>query len=202
MGIFIIIAGLLIIIAIIYFILMKKKAATPTPEPANNQTPTGQLATSSDIGTTTPGDKPRTGNYDVSKEAPHKTNANDLGKISMSFAERLGSYSSQSNYSNFNDLKVYGVTDNLQTWIDKYVADLKSQAKNGSNYYGIATDALTFSVSKFDEAAGKAEIVVSTQRRESTEEINGGKAYVQKLTLSLVKVNNEWLFDKAVWGKK
>ncbi len=200
-GALIIVVGLIIIGLIIYFVFMRKPA---TETPANLTLPdvVGQLPGSPEVGTTTPSDKPRNyQQYNVATEAPHKVNGDDLGKISMSFAARFGSFSNQSNYGNFTDLKIL-MTDNMKTWADTYVASLKKQPQNNNAYYGITTQALTYEVKKFDDAAGQAEIVVGTQRRESTENINGGEPYLQNLTLTLAKVNGEWLFDKAYWEKK
>ncbi len=201
LGIFIVIVGLVIILLIIYFFLWKKAPTTIVETPTTPEVG-GQLPTTEEIGTTTPSDKPRNyQQYNAASEPEHKLNANDLGKISMSFAERFGSFSNQSNYGNFTDLKIL-MTDSMKTWADKYVADLKSQPQNNNSYYGVITKAITFEVKKYDDAVGQAEILVSTQRRESTEKINGGTPYSQNLTLSLVKVNGEWLFDKAYWEKK
>lgn len=200
-GILIVLVGLIIIALIIYFGFMRK---TTTEAPVDVVLPNiiGQLPGSPEVGTTTPSDKPRNyQQYNVSTEEPHKFNGDDLGKISMSFAARFGSFSNQSSYGNFTDLKIL-MTDNMKDWADTYVESLKKQPQNNNAYYGITTQALTYEVKKFDEAAGQAEIIVGTQRRESTEEINGGEPYMQNLSLSLLKVNGEWLFDKAYWEKK
>ena len=93
------------------------------------------------------------------------------------------------------------MTDSMKSWADTYVASLKSASPNSYSYYGIITKGLTYEVKKFDDASGQAEIIVGTQRRESAESINGGAPYLQNLDLSLVKVNGEWLFDKAYWEK-
>ncbi len=200
MGILIIIIALIIIILIIYFGFLRKKAA-----PIVNETPAaevvGALPEISQNGTTTPSDKPRNNiQYDISKEAPHQINGDDLGKISMSFAERFGSYSNHSNFSNFTDLQIL-MTPNMNTWAESYVADLRSQAQNNLGYSGVITSALTYEVKKFDDQAGAADIVIGTQRRASTDTINGGAPYNQNLDLSLVKVDGQWLFDKAYWEK-
>jgi len=201
LGILIIAIGLIIIILIIYFLFLKKSPAPVTTTPTNPEV-AGTLPFSPQIGTTTPSDKPRNyQQYNVANEPEHKINANDLGKISMSFAERFGSFSNQSNYGNFTDLKIL-MTDNMKTWADKYVTDLRNQPQNSDAYYGVITTAITFEVKKFDDKAGQADIIVATQRRESTEAINGGTPYSQNLSLSLVKKNGEWLFDKAYWEKK
>ncbi len=196
----IIILGLIIIALIIYFTFIKKPLA-PIVEGPSSPGISGQLPVGPEVGTSTPSDKPRNyQQYDVSKEAAHETTADDLGKISMSFAERFGSFSNQSNYGNFTDLKIL-MTDNMKKWADKYVAQLKAQPQESGAYYGVISKALTYEVKKFDDKNGEAEIIIGMQRRESTESIAGGEAYIQNLSLSLVKENNDWLFDKAYWEK-
>jgi hypothetical protein len=200
LGIVIVVAALIIIFLIIYFFFLRKNEVVIVETPTTPEA-IGQLPVGSDSGTSTPSDKPRNyQKYNIDQEAPHKTNADDLGKISMAFAERFGSFSNQSNYGNFTDLKIL-MTSSMKDWVDKYVADLKDQTKDNTTYYGLTTKALTYEVKKFDETAGKAEILIGTQRRESTTEINGGNPYNQELTLKLIKVNNEWLFDEAYWQK-
>lgn len=202
LGIFIIILALVIIFLIIYFIFFRKKAEIVDYTIPVEPQVTGQLPVVSEVGTTTPSDKPRNyQQYNIASEAPHKTNASDLGKLSMSFAERFGSFSNQSNYGNFTDLKIF-MTDTMKTWADKYVTELKNKPQNNLAYYGVVTQALTYEVKKFDDTRGQADILIGTQRRESTESINGGEPYIQNLSLSLVKVNGEWLFDKAYWENK
>jgi len=200
MGILIIIVALIIIIAIIYFVFLRKPATTvPADTPIENGI-TNELPTADQVGTTTPSDKQPTGTYNIAAETPHKLNGDDLGKLSMSFAERFGSFSNQSDYGNFTDLNIM-MTDNMKTWAEKNVTDLRAKATTTA-YYGISSKALTYEVKSFDDNAGKAEILVGTQRQESTEAINGGTSYIQNLDLNLIKVNGDWLFDKAYWQAK
>ncbi|MEI6835394.1 MAG: hypothetical protein WCK59_01040 [Candidatus Falkowbacteria bacterium] len=201
-GILIIIAAILIL-AIIIIIFLQKTKSPVTSMTATTTTLGGNLGTSDNLPlapTSTPGDVPRNyQSYDISKEAPHKLNANDAAKLSSLFAERLGSFSNQSDYGNVTDLKIF-MTATMKSWADKYVADLRAQKYSGS-YYGITTRALTTKVLSYDDKTGKARIEVSAERRESQADILG-VAYIQKMTLDLVKVNNEWLVDGAFWEKK
>jgi len=198
-SLFLILLGLAIIAVILYFLFAKKTAVTPVVTPVTPST--GQLSPLEDQkGTTTPGDKPRRIEYDITKEATHKTGAVDLEQRSAAYAERLGSYSTQSDYGNFTDLQIY-MTDNFRAWADNYVAEQKAAAKSGS-YYGITAKALTTEVKSFNDSAGTAEIIVTTERRASTAEIGGGEPYLQKLNISFLKVNGEWLMDAAYWEKK
>ncbi len=201
LGLVVIGLGLIAIILIIYFGFIRK--SPPAIEtPGGDQEVSGQLPTGPDTGTTTPSDRPRNQRtYNISQEKPHAFNQDDLAKRAMFFSERLGSYSNQSDYGNFTDLKIY-MTDSFKDWVDKYVAGLKSQSSAVSGYYGISTKALTTEVKSFDDQAGKSSITVTTERRESTEKINGGTPYQQKLDLDFLKVNGEWLVDRAYWEKK
>lgn len=196
-GLLFVLLGLLVIAAIIYFVFMKKAATEEPLIPGDSLT--SQLPAGEERGTTTPSDKPRRTEYDLTQEPTHSINAADLAQRSKSYAERLGSYSTQSDYGNFTDLKIY-MTASLQAWADKYVAEQKASAKSDS-YYGITAKALTTEIKSFDDSAGTAEIVVTTERRESTEQIGGGEPFTQKLSLSFLKVNGEWLMDKAYWEK-
>jgi hypothetical protein len=196
-GISLIVLGLVLLLAIIYFQFFRPKAIVPT-ETNNIPETTTTLPTEPETGTTTPSDKVRNyQQYDISQEPAHKTDATDLEKRAMAYAARLGSYSSYSNYSNFDDLKMY-MTEELRTWVVKYIEELKNQAK-GKAYYGIMTDSLLTEVKSFDDKAGTADIIVTTERRVSTEKIGGGEPYIQKIELNFVKVNNDWLMNKSYW---
>lgn len=203
-GIFIIVLGLLIILAIVYFIILKNKPVTKEEVPVSdgNYPPisvesTGEPVTS----TSTPSDAPvGSRKYDINNIPKLKTTGDDLGKVAMSLAERFGSFSNQSNYGNFTDLKIL-MTDDMREWVDKYVEELRAKPQDDSAYYGITTQALTYKVIKFDDNGGEAEIMVSTRRSESSEAINGGAPYNQDLKISLLKVEGEWLFNKAYWVK-
>ena len=197
LGIFIVIIGLIILIAIIYFGFFKNTVPvvnnTPVITPASGNLPVTSEATTEAVRAYVPDLNP-------SKEAPHKINATDVSKIAMAFAERFGSFSNQSSYGNFTDLKIF-MTANMKDWADKYVADLKAMATNQAVYYGITTNALTSEVKNYDEAGGNAQIIVSTKRQESTATTSANAAYVQKLDLDFKKINNEWLVDRAYWEK-
>jgi hypothetical protein len=173
-GIALIVVAALLLAAIIYFTLFRSSQQTPEQPLGNEGTPTDESnLPEAPIGTTTPSDRPSAASYDLAAEEPHVTNADDLGKLSMSFAERFGSFSNQSNYGNFTDLEIM-MTPSMRTWAREYVETLRSQATD-SSYYGITTKALTYEVKKFDENQGRAQVLVSTQRRESREAVGGGR---------------------------
>jgi hypothetical protein len=201
LGLFIIIIGVVLLVFVIYYFFFRGN--TQSLEPADKQgiASSSQLPSISIKGTTTPSDKPQDKIYDPSLEEEHQVNSQDLAKRAMLYSERLGSFSNQSNYSNLSDLKIYA-TPEMNDWIDKTISAYQAQNNQEKGYYGIQTKSLSSSVSSYDDKAGVAEIVVSTQRRESREEIGGGEPFIQKINISFRKINGEWLLDKAYWQDK
>ena len=197
-GLLIIITAILILIIIIVLLMKKTNPALDNSiasSTANALVNSGETVTP----TSTPGDKPRNyQTYNVAKETPHTLNANDASKLASLFAVRLGSFSNQSDYGNVTDLKIF-MTAGMRDWADKYIADLKAQKYSGE-YYGITTNTLTTKVLSYDDQAGTAKVEVTTERQESHANTLGS-TYQQKMTLDLVKNNNEWLVDNAVWAK-
>lgn len=194
------VAVLLLAILVIIFLKRNQPAAVNAPIiPVNNGGIVGSTDTTPVAPTSTPGDVTRNYQaYDITKEAPHVINANDAAKLSALFAERLGSFSNQSDYSNVTDLKIL-MTANMKDWADKYVADLRAQKYSGQ-YYGIITKALTTKILS-PEKDGKIKIEIATERQESNVDVLS-PSYLQKMTLELIKANGEWLVDSAYWEKK
>lgn len=196
-GIMLIILGLLIIALIIYFGFIKKDK----DEPIITENPVVDLPLPTGDDLTNPGDIARSWQPNLSAEADHVFNETDLEKRAKAFAERFGSYSNQSNYSNFSDLEIF-MTKSFSDWTESYVEQLRESAPGYEVYYGISTRALTTELISFDEASGKAEINVLTERSESS--ANGGdlELYQQKILLKFNKVANDWLVDAAYWEKR
>lgn len=196
-GLFLIIVGLVIIGILVYFLFIKEDepiVVTAPPEIGE----TGQLPTGPESGTTTPSDRPISSQkYDVSKEPLHQVGAVDLAKRAMLYGERLGSYSTQSDYSNFTDLKIY-MTDDMRSWVDQEILRLQTKNRN-ADYYGIETKALTTELLNYDEEQGEAEIRVTTERRESTDLLGGGESFSQIIRFSFIKGSSDWLIDGAYW---
>jgi len=203
-GILIMALGLILLGFFIYLIFFKK--GTSNAPIINDLGPTTELqllvSPVVETGTTTPGDAPRNEQqYDISKEDVHLIDQVDLEKRALLYSERLGSYSSQSDYGNFSDLQIY-MSANMRTWADNYVAELRQGSLTSANeYYGIITKSLIATTEKFDNKTGQAKITVETERRESGSDGSVGTPYRQKIDLDFVKVNGEWLIDKAYWQK-
>jgi len=194
-GIILIIIGLVIVGLLVYFLLIQEDELINVDVPPVD-TQTQQLPTGPEIGTTTPSDRPVSSQqYDVSQEQAHQIGAADLAKRAMLYSERLGSYSSQSDYSNFIDLKIY-MTEDMRDWVDQEVLSLQTKNRN-SGYYGIETKAITTEILNYDDQEGTAEIKVTTERRESRDLLGGGESFSQVVRFSFVKGASDWLIDGA-----
>lgn len=136
--------------------------------------------------------------YQKTKAEESRVSQADLERMASSFAERFGSYSNQSNYSNINDLKIF-MSTKMQNWADNYVGQIREQGGISAIYYGITTKALFQEVEEFDDDAGRAKIVVQTQRREATGTMANTTSFYQNIIISFVRTGKAWKVDSANW---
>ncbi|MDD3711594.1 MAG: hypothetical protein PHP37_03285 [Patescibacteria group bacterium] len=136
--------------------------------------------------------------FDPEFESNRDWDEDDFKQIARSFVERFGSYSNQSDYGNIDDLKMF-MTAKMKLWADEYVSDLKSEDLDQDKFYGIITKALIEpEVLNFDLASSKVDLMVATQREETTDSQNK-RVFSQNIKISFVKENGEWLVDGAFW---
>ncbi len=198
--------GLLIIIilvffliaAIVYYIFFFSVNEQPISLVENKKIDASQTASSSkDIPDKNELDAIE--NSTIEKKASMPFGQADLERMARSFAERFGSFSNQSNFSNILDLKMV-MSDNMQSWADAYVD--KNRKSNAVNelYYGITTKALSTKVKNFDDSKGRAEIIVETRRREAVGTTNNAsELFNQEILITFVKENQAWKVDSAYW---
>lgn len=120
-----------------------------------------------------------------------------LAQIAVNFAERYGSYSNQSNFSNILDLK-YFMSVKMANWADGYVDEQRASNYN-EIYYGTTTKALKSELIKFEDALGIVAINVSCQKREASGSASNFKIYYQDLLIKFIKENGAWKVDDAIW---
>lgn len=146
----------------------------------------------------TEGKKLETGKREISAS---EINLENLKRVAASFAERFGSYSNHSNYSNISDLKIF-MTDAMQAWADGFIEEIKAKQGSSDIYYGVTTKTVSTEVKNFDEDTGQAEILVKTQRRESTGTMDNASIIYQDILISFVRERDSWKVDKAEWQEK
>jgi len=197
LGIFIIGSALIIMIVIAVFMYIfnqKQKAANQAVIPAQTEVDANKLREEA------LSNKPETQYaFDAAAEANRTLNSEDLRKMALSFAERFGSYSNQADYGNIEDLKIF-MTPKMQDWADDYVANLRQQGKDNAAYYGITSVAISGEVNQFDDKAGAAEILVTTQRREMAG-TSEAKVFSQNILIVFEKIKGEWKASSATWQK-
>jgi hypothetical protein len=118
-----------------------------------------------------------------------------LMAVAMTFAERFGSFSSESNFENIRDLEVM-MTDKMQDWTDSFIA--KNQ-DFGGEFYGIITRVLNVEIINLADDESQAQVLVSTQREETRGGVIKPRVFYQKILLNLVQENGNWKVDSATW---
>lgn len=171
---------ILLIIAIIALIFLSRK---PAAEPAPAQTPGVTLTPENSEGVV-----PETLTPNGTPIAPEERN---VMRFSMQFAERYGSFSSESNYQNLIDLKPV-MTVRMQQSVDAFIAT----QQESSEFYGVTTQAVSGVVESQTDAS--ATVLVSTQRTE-TKGTSTSKSFAQQINVKLVKSGIEWKVDQADW---
>ena len=134
---------------------------------------------------------------------PQQANAisrgkSDVEKIARFFTEFFGSFSTDSNYSNVTGLKIY-MTQNMQKWADGFVADAKKNKSKEAGYFGVTTKTVSVKTDSFSEEQGKAEVIVSCQRREATGTSTNARIYYQDMSVSFLKEKGVWKVNEAKW---
>jgi hypothetical protein len=123
----------------------------------------------------------------------------DVERMAKSFAERFGSFSNQSNFSNIVDLKIF-MSEKMVVWADNYIKTNQKNNVASQVYYGITTKALSTVVGNFSDQKGEAKVTVQTRRREAVGSTNNSsKLYNQDILINFVKEKGMWKVDSAYW---
>jgi len=170
---------LLLLALLIWFLNQKTPAAkvvvvTNTEKPVNTPSQTNTEVTET--------------NVDVETVKRDST----LQSLAITFAERYGSYSTESSFANLYDVMDL-MTASLRSETEKFVAT----AKNSPDYYGVTTMVLSVKLITEDETSASLE--VSTQRDESVGSPQNSEIKYQKLLLSCLKENGIWKVSSATW---
>lgn len=128
--------------------------------------------------------------------SPAETSAEPIELVQLAnfFAERYGSYSTDANFANVQNLKVY-MTATMQRSADAYVT---SQSAGGAvSYTEIVTKVLSTDIQ--DQSDTASTIRVTTQRTKSGDAFTENDVYYEDLLLRLVQQDGEWKVDSATW---
>ncbi len=125
---------------------------------------------------------------------PTRTTASTVART---FVERIGSYSSESDYQNVEDVMGL-VTANLATTLEKDAekARAKTPTEEGG-YYGISTSYI--GAKTVTESDTGITLLVQTQREESFGSPDNTSVRYQSVTLVLVEEEGAWKVSAYTW---
>lgn len=115
--------------------------------------------------------------------------------VARTFVERLGSYSSESDAANIEDILPMATTS-FQKELETLVRQARASA-DGS-YYGISTLVVT-SPKTISASATQTILSMTTQREESIGDPNNTTKKYQSITVTLVKSGTTWLVSGYTW---
>ena len=195
-GVIIIIFGLLLIIAIIYFLFLYQPA---TPGPVVSQPTAGEPQAALPQQAVSP--KPPIAVQPVAPIKNTEIKQDDVARMASAFAERFGSFSNQSDYGNIRDLQIF-MTAKMKDWAQNYIDQARAKKTDTSIYYGIVTKSILSEVKQFNGDAGQAEILVKTQRRESTGVSGNSTTFYQDIIIKYLREVGVWRVDGVYWQSK
>lgn len=174
------VAALIVLMLIAVLLLMKKDVIDEDKE-----TNTGRTPVANDTGT---------GVSEVDPDdIPSQTEVS-ASTITRTFVERFGSYSSEADYQNVDD-----VADLATTSFAQELETLAERARANATdaYYGVSTIVLSTKVQSESDTAMK--MLVLTQREEAFDSPENTTVRYQDITVDLVKSGDDWLVDGFEW---
>lgn len=138
--------------------------------------------------------KPTATQIKTAKEQEERIASASLQSASKTFAERYGSYSTEANFANLTDVLPL-MTKEYAAKTEAYVAS----ATAPTDYYGVTTRVITVTVDAEDETAGTARVTLTTQREETSGNVQNVRVKYQDLVLNFAKESGEWKVSLATW---
>ena len=120
-----------------------------------------------------------------------------LKRLSELFAERYGSFSTDSDFQNITDLQPY-MTDTMKATADNFVAI--ERGKSTPDFKSVVTKVLSTNIGS--AIGGEVEVRLSTQRIESGDSFADNDIYYQDIVLELIQDGDQWLSNAAIWQAK
>lgn len=179
-----IIAAIIILVVFIAALVLFFKKSANYQTVVDDDAP-GALDISNDRGT---------GVSKVDPEDIPKVTTVSASTIARTFVERFGSYSSESNFVNVEDILSLA-TDDFQDDLNDIIERARRNADDA--YYGISTVIITTKV--VNESASAVTLRLTTQREEAIDDPANASVRYQDIVVHLVKVGDDWLIDGFTW---
>lgn len=132
----------------------------------------------------------------VDPEDVPKVQEVSAGTVARTFVERIGSYSSESNYQNVDD--VLGVvTADLAEELEADAERARAQDPGEGGYYGISTSYV--GAKTIEESETEMTLLVQTQREESFGSPANAEVRYQEIEVVLVQEEGDWKVSAFTW---
>ena len=178
-------AGLLILIAIILILLFVRRPEPPLEVVEEKET-FEVLVDETD------GEKPV-----AEPQTEEERQADSALTVTGIFVERFGSYSSESNLANIEDVLPLA-TDNYRRELETLIDQIRAEGQSQS-YYGVTTRVLSKKLIESDANDGTAVYEVLTQREESYGSVQKSEVRYQSIRVELKQDGDVWLVDGVTW---
>lgn len=133
----------------------------------------------------------------VASNSVPTTQAVSAATVAKIFIERFGSYSTESNYANIDDILALATTT-LQTQLNTIADEARAKLSADTAYYGISTKVISQNLDSSTDTETK--LTVMTQREEAVGSPGNTSVKYQNITLDLVKSGDTWLVNSFTWG--
>ena len=169
----------LLIIVLILIYLLFRRGSQPTPTPAT-------------IVVTE--EEPATPSPSVVEQQQVRAETAGLQALAKTFAERYGSFSSESNFANLVDV-IPLMTDSFATETRNFI----ETAEIPQELYTVSTRVITVEVDEINEDAGFATLTLNTQREESKGSAQNISVRYQPIVLTFRFISGAWKVSSATW---
>ena len=116
--------------------------------------------------------------------------------LAIFFIERFGTYSSDANFANIDDLRGF-MTDNMRLSMDDY----KKSVPKRDKYYAVSAQIAAIDAKMFSLSSRSAVFDAIVEREEDAG--NSRDNYAQQVEISLKQNNTgQWKVNNIVWGQK
>ena len=133
-----------------------------------------------------------------SENVPPSIQETSPSTVARTFVERLGSYSTEADAENLEDLFPMA-TASFQNELEVLVRE--SRASSDGSYYGVSTIVVTAPVT-VSFTATQSVLVMTTQREETIDTPGNTTVSYQSITVTLVKSGTTWLVSDYSWSEK
>lgn len=124
-----------------------------------------------------------------------------LQRLAVSFAERYGSFSNQSDFGNLESVLPY-MTASFQGRTNFFITAERTKHRDTSVYYALTTRNSKVTTVTFDAEGTDAVFLVVASRSEAIGSPVNVRHYEESLRVTLKKESGVWRVDNAVWENK